>query len=397
MVRAAGAHPGKGRSVRGLWPAALGRGVARRARHARNRLRLRRQRLYDYAPVPALVTSVTDVPTARFPAVDVHNHLGRWLNDGRRWMTHDVPALVAGMDELGVATVVNLDGRWDAELEANLDRYDRAHPGRFATFCHVDWSLLAQAGSPDKLVKQVHRAAAAGACGLKVWKDLGLSVRDESGALVAVDDARLAGIWEAAAELRLPVLIHTADPAAFWLPLDRHNERLEELTMRPDWHYGSRSVPARESLMTAFGRLVASHPGTTFIAAHVASSAENLAGVGRMLDEHPNLAVDLSAQLAELGRQPRAAREFITRHADRVLWGTDVFPFDRDSYRTWFRLLESDDEYFPYSTSPVPPQGRWAVSGLALPPDVLEAVYAGNARRLIRALPGPSPVGPSGT
>jgi hypothetical protein len=200
-------------------------------------------RLYEYAPVPALVTAVSDVRSARVPAVDVHNHLGRWLTGGTRWMAPDVGRLTASMDELGVEAVVNLDGRWGRELQANLERYDQARPGRFATFCQLDWSLLSEPGGPDRLLTLLRRSAEAGACGVKVWKDLGMSVRDATGTLVPVDDPRLSDVWDAAGELGLPVLVHVADPIAFWQPVDRHNERWEELVLHPDWHHGSRAVP----------------------------------------------------------------------------------------------------------------------------------------------------------
>lgn len=367
-------------------PSRATRAVLRRSRAMSSRLRLRRLRLHDFAPVPSLVTETTEVASARFPAVDVHNHLGRWLTDGRRWMVPDVPRLLADMDALGVAAVVNLDGRWDGELEANLDRYDRAHPGRFATFCQLDWGLLASPSGPARLIEQLRRSADAGACGIKVWKDLGLSVRDGKGALVQLDDARLADVWDAAGELALPVLVHTADPVAYWQPVDRHNERLEELTLHPDWQYARRAVPSHGELVGAFERIAAAHRRTTFIGAHLASCATDLAGVARILDEHPNVMVDLAAREAEVGRRPRAAAALVARYADRVLWGTDAFPFDPVRYRTWFRLLETADEYFPYSADPVPPQGRWAVSGLALAEEALAAVYAGNARRVIPAL-----------
>lgn len=360
--------------------------MARRMRAARGQLRLRAQRLHDYAPVPTLVTQVTEVPSAAVPAIDVHNHLGRWLTGGRRWMTPDVAALLATMDELGVVTVVNLDGRWDGELVTNLERYDRAHPGRFATFCHLDWSVLTEGSNPDLLVRQLHRSAAEGACGIKVWKDLGLSVRDGDGRLVQLDDERLHDVWEAAAELDLPVLVHAADPVAFWAPVDRHNERFEELVTHPDWQHGYQDVPGHAELVSSLTRMAAAHPRTTIIAAHVASCAEDLGLVSRILDDHPNIVVDLSAREAELGRQPRAARAFVTRHADRVLWGTDAFHCEPARYRMWFRMLESADEYFSYSDVPVPPQGRWTISGLELPIETLTAVYAGNARRVIPAV-----------
>jgi predicted TIM-barrel fold metal-dependent hydrolase len=362
------------------------RGLGRRAGALRGEVQVRRQRLHDYVPVPLVVGTRSEVRRARVPAVDVHNHLGRWLNNGRSWMVADPGALVAMMDDLNVATVVNLDGRWGGELEANLDRYDRAHPGRFVTFCHLDWSALGEVGGERRLPESLDRAVAAGAGGIKVWKDLGLEVRDHAGRLVAPDDPRLGEVWERAADLGLPVLIHVADPVAFWRPVDRHNERFEQLARHPEWQYGSRQVPAHGELVDALERLLAAHRRTTFIAAHVASHAENLPKVSRMLREHPNLSVDLAACEAELGRQPGATRRFLRDHVDRVMWGSDAFPFSAPRFHTWFRLLETADEHFPYGESEVPEQGRWAVSGFELEQPVLDALYADNARRLVPAL-----------
>nr|WP_179756050.1 amidohydrolase family protein [Kineococcus aurantiacus] len=357
----------------------------RRARDLAARARLGTRRLAPYRPRSELVLPATEVPRAAVPAVDAHNHLGRWLTDGRAWLAPDVPALLARMDELNLAAVVNLDGRPGEELEANLDRYDRAHPGRFATFAHVDWSLLTRGpAGVGAMVAQVERAARAGAAGLKVWKDLGLVQRDASGALVRPDDPRLADVFDAAGEHGLPVLVHIGDPPAFFRPVDRFNERLEELTRHPDWSWHGKGVPTHRELQDAFESLVGAHPGTTFIGAHVAGWAENLQWVSDVLDRHPNLVVDTGARLAELGRQPRAAAAFVRRHADRVLWGSDSFPFEAGAVSRWFRLLETADEAFDYG--PEPDQGRWTVSGLDLEPEVLAAVYAGNARRVVPAL-----------
>jgi glycosyltransferase involved in cell wall biosynthesis len=371
---------------RRLTPSRVAHAVSRRWGDARNEVRVRRQRLYDYAPVPALTVAETSVPAARVPAVDVHNHLGRWLNGGHAWMAPDVGALLAAMDELNVATVVNLDGRWDAELEQNLARYDEAHPGRFLTFCQLDWSLLTDPGFPELLPKALRRAADAGAGGLKVWKDLGLTARDGADRLVQPDDPRLHDVWETAADLDLPVLLHTADPVAFWQPVDRRNERFEELTRHPEWQHGTRDVPAHGELLDSMEGLLSAHRRTTFIGAHLASSAEDLGRVADMLARHPNLHVDLSAREAEIGRQPRAARALLERFPDRVLWGTDSFPFSVQQYRTWFRLLETADEHFAYGPEQVPEQGRWAVYGLDLDDATLRAVYADNARRIVPGL-----------
>jgi predicted TIM-barrel fold metal-dependent hydrolase len=339
--------------------------------------------LADYRPQPALRVPETRVERPAVRAIDVHNHLGRWLTEwvrpGGGWMAEDVGALLALMDSLDLETIVNLDGRWGDELEANLDRYDRAHPGRFLTFCHVDW------GEPRRLVASLGASSRAGARGLKVWKDLGLGVRDEAGAFLLPDDERIADVWAAAGELGLPVLIHTADPIAFFAPADAANERVEELATHPEWRVDGPEFPSFERLLEAFEAVVAGNPATTFIGAHVACCAEDLAWVARMLDAYPNLHLDFSQRIAELGRQPRAARRLFVEHADRVLFGTDELPPSRAAYETYFRFLETADEHFAYSPDPENPwpQGRWRISGLDLPPAVLDAIYRGNAARLL--------------
>jgi predicted TIM-barrel fold metal-dependent hydrolase len=199
------------------------------------------------------------------------------------------------------------------------------------------------------------------------------------------DDPRLFDAFAAAGALGLPVLMHTADPVAFFAPVDRYNERLEELAAHPDWWFGGDAMPPLSRLLDAFEAVVAAHPGTTFIGAHVGNCAEDLAWVCRLLDTYPNLAIDIAARLGELGRQPRATRRLIIGHPDRVLFGTDCFPPSGADYALHFRFLESDDEHFDYSPgSRVPPQGRWRISAIDLPREVLEQVYAGNARRLLR-------------
>jgi predicted TIM-barrel fold metal-dependent hydrolase len=292
------------------------------------------------------------------------------------------------MQTSNVTAIVNLDGRWGDELEANLDRYDRGYPGRFATFCQLDWREASQDGFGARLAQSVQRGASAGAKGLKVWKDLGLHVRDPKGELLMPDDARLNDVWTAAGEFALPVVIHTADPVAFFEPLDEHNERLEELVEQPDWWFGDRDrFPSFDRLMEALESLVASHPATTFIAAH-AGCAEDVGWLGRMLDTYSNFNADIAARIGELGRTPSATRRLFLAHPNRLLLGTDEFPPDPRTYEIYFRFLETADESFDYSPDEVPPQGRWQISALDLPDDVLRAVEGGNARRLISGLAG---------
>jgi predicted TIM-barrel fold metal-dependent hydrolase len=341
--------------------------------------------LAKYRPYSRLRLPQTTVPRARVPAVDAHAHLGRWLTEGR-WAVPDVPEFVGLMDSCNVTAVVNLDGRWGGELEDNLDRYDRRYPHRFATFCHVDWAALREPGADTRLADSLERSVSAGACGLKVWKDLGLGVRDADDRLVLPDDPRLDALWETAGRLGVPIAIHTADPVAFFDPVDERNERLEELLARPDWSFCDPMYPSFDRLVAALETVVAAHPGTTFIAVHAGCYAEDLAWVDRMLSSYANFHIDIAARIAELGRQPRATRALFLSHPERVLFGTDEIPPNLDAYQRYFRFMETADECFPYSPDDPPGSGRWPISALDLPEDAARRVYAGNAQRLIPGL-----------
>nr|WP_042196007.1 amidohydrolase family protein [Kibdelosporangium sp. MJ126-NF4]CEL22349.1 hypothetical protein-transmembrane prediction [Kibdelosporangium sp. MJ126-NF4]CTQ89204.1 hypothetical protein-transmembrane prediction [Kibdelosporangium sp. MJ126-NF4] len=343
--------------------------------------------LTHYRPVPMVRTTEHEVPSARFPTIDSHVHIGRWLSDDGDWLAPDVGRLLELMASCNVRALVNLDGRWGDELAANLDRYDNAHPGRFATFCHVDWAQ-AQAGPGfgDRLAASLEQSVGRGAVGLKVWKDLGLHVRDHDQQLILPDDPRLDPIWQTAAALSVPVAIHTADPVAFFEPADERNERLEQLLAHPDWSFADARFPRFERLIEALETLVARHPGTTFIGVHFGCYPENVAWVRTMLETYPNFHVDIAARVAELGRVPRATRELILRHSDRVLFGTDQFPMTAAEYAIHFRWLETADESFPHSDEDPPLMGRWLISGLDLPDPVLRKVYHDNAARLVPRL-----------
>jgi len=320
----------------------------------------------------------------RFPVVDAHNHLGPVWGGG--WVGRPLAQLLGAMDESGVEAVADMDGGWGEEiLYRHLDHFKAGAPDRFFHFGGVDWSRWPEQGdgfagwAAARLRDQVRR----GAQGLKIWKGFGLQVRDQHGQLVAVDDPRLDPLWQAAAELQVPVLIHVADPVAFFDPLDQVNERWEELHAHPDWHFPSPPYPAFQTILDALARLVLRHPAATFIGAHVGCYAENLAWVSHLLDRAPNLYVDISARISELGRQPYTARRFFLQYADRILFGTDM-GVDPAWYRIYYRFLETDDEHFNYDVADIPGQGRWRIYGLYLPADVLEKVYRLNALKLLR-------------
>ncbi len=339
--------------------------------------------LSDFQPRSQLVTKTTMVNKPRFPAIDAHNHLGESFGGG--WFNKPLPELLELLDEVGITTFVDLDGGWGEDvLNKHLEYFKAKAPERFQVFGGVDWSQWENKGErfPEWAATRLQIQKERGAQGLKIWKNFGLHVRDHKGDLVKVDDPRLIPIWETAGELGLPVMIHVADPVAFFEPVDATNERLEELQAHPDWVFTSPPFPSFISIVESLANLVARHPRTTFIGAHVGCYAENLAWVGALLDRCPNFFVDISARLGELGRQPYTARRFFLKYADRILFGSDMGP-DPHSYRIYFRFLETDDEYFNYSTEITPQQGRWYVHGLYLPDEVLEQIYSKNARRVL--------------
>ena len=340
--------------------------------------------LEDFRPKSQLVTKTTFIEKPRFPVIDAHNHLGEPFGGG--WDKKPLRELLDLLDEAGVMHYVDLDGGWGGDiLNAHLDQFKAKAPQRFQVFGGVDWSQWESRGNrfpewaADRLKVQKER----GAQGLKVWKGFGLHVRDQNDELVQVDDERLVPLWETAGELGLPVMIHVADPVAFFDPIDETNERWEELGEHPDWAFTSPPFPPFMSIMESFANLVARHPNTTFIGAHVGCYAENLGWVGTLLDRCPNFYVDISARIGELGRQPYTARRFFIRYVDRILFGSDMGP-DLDGYRLSYRFLETDDEYFNYNTGDVPQQGRWYVHGLYLPEDILKKVYHENAMKVLK-------------
>jgi predicted TIM-barrel fold metal-dependent hydrolase len=326
-------------------------------------------RLSDFAPHSMLVSPEHLPQRPMVDAIDAHNHLDSMT-------PREVLEI---MDRCGLERVVNITMKTgDAAVEV-LRRYHAAAPDRFATIAWMDWHGVESNSFWPGLTDHFERMVQEGACGLKLWKDLGLSVRDHTGALVHIDDERLSPLFEKAAELNVPVMFHTSDPDAFFQPIDRFNERYEELAAHPDWAFLNAEI-AKDELLRQRDRVFARHPQTRFIAAHVAESGENLGRVTQMLETHPNVCVDMSARVAELGRQPYRAREFFLRFHDRILFGTDLLPSD-EMYRLHYRFLETLDEYFDYP-SHASRQGRWHVYGVGLPPEVLVQIYRTNAQRL---------------
>ncbi len=356
--------------------------------------------LTEFQPRSMLHVRETKVPRARYPVIDVHTHLSfapDWRKAAEGEKVHflaEPEEVLRVMDAKNLRMLVNLTGGFGPGLAEAMRKYQTPHPERFLVFTEPQWSRLNEPGYSQYQADELTRAHRAGAHGLKVTKTLGLYLREgiTTGLLVKVDDRRLDAMWEACGALKMPVAIHVADPEAFFLPIDRFNERFEELNNHPDWSFYDQDFPSFQALLEAFNRVVARHPRTQFIALHIGHNAENLASVSEGLDRYPNLHVELAARIGELGRQPRAARTFFDRHQDRILFGTDAVPhgvetpqqiFGEELYEIYFRFLETEDEYFDYAPAPIPPQGRWRIYGLGLPATILRKVYYANAERLL--------------
>ncbi|MFN7925249.1 MAG: amidohydrolase family protein [Bryobacteraceae bacterium] len=344
--------------------------------------------LSQFEPKSMLHVKETSVPRAKFPVIDIHTHLG-W-GDGNLIVPPE--QLLAVMNRKNIRMMVHLTGGYGSALQRSITALSK-YPDRFVVFTQPWFEKVADPGYAKLQADQIGAARKAGARGLKVLKSLGLVVREnfKTGPLIKVDDKRFDPMWEACGALGMPVAIHTSDPEAFFTPIDRFNERFEELNAHPDWSFHGKDYPSDRDLQEARFRVVARHPKTKFIVLHVANS-ENLDYVSQNLAKYPNMHVEIGARIGELGRQPRASRRFFDRWQDRILFGTDAVPkgdeypqqvFNDKLYEIYYRFLETEDEYFDYAPAKVPPQGRWRIYGIGLPDPILKKVYQDNATRLL--------------
>ncbi len=324
-----------------------------------------------YNPPSTLVVPGKPVTKAKFPFIDVHNHQFRMPD-------MDLGTLIKEMDKLNMKVMVNLSGQSGESIKKSIANIKQNYPGRFMVFANVDFRGVGNDGWAENAARQLEEDVKNGACGLKIYKSLGFSVNDVSGKRVAVDDSRLDPVWKKAGELKIPVIIHTADPKPFWEPVDSTNERWLELTLHPNRRRGDTNPVPWDTLIAEQHRLFKKHSKTTFIAAHFAWFPNDLARLGKLLDEMPNVVIEFGAVIAELGRQPRTAKQFFTKYQDRILFGKDSWV--PDEYATYFRVLETEDEYFPYHKKY---HAFWAMYGMGLPDNILKKIYYKNALRII--------------
>ncbi len=332
--------------------------------------------LRNYHPQSSLITPEYKIDKPKFPAIDIHCHWQRQV---------EPDTMLQRMDELGISHAINLSGGSGDELIKMIDRYTVHSKGRLIIFANLDFKQIDSSDFASKMIQMLTDAKTRGLGGLKIAKSLGLTIKDSSGKIVPVDDPRLDPIWETCANLNLPVLIHSADPIPFFQPTDEKNERWMQLKRHPDWSFYGPQFPIWETVISQRNNVIKKHPKTTFIVAHMAEGANDYVTLSKWLDEMPNMNIDISGREAEIGRQPYSSRKFFVKYADRILFGTDRYPGrpDQPREKIYFRMLETEDEYFDYYDHPYPPTGEWKIYGLNLPDDVLTKIYNGNASRIL--------------
>ena len=338
----------------------------------------------DYNPISTLVVPENPVKRAKFSFVDLHSHQWNLTKEA-------IAKLVGEMDELNMGALVNLSGRgFNREagdigtqeyLAGMVRRVNGEAPGKIIVFTNVSFKDFGKEGWTEQAVKELEEDYAAGARGLKIYKSLGLRYTDQEGNRVRIDDPRIDPVWAKCGELGIPVLIHAADPAQFWLPMDADNERWLELKLRPGRKRGADDPAPFETIIAEQHNVFRKHPNTTFVNAHMGWMANDLAKAGKHLDTYPNVLFGIGAVIAEFGRQPKMANAFFEKYQDRLVFGKDAY--NPEEFWTYFRVLETEDEYFPYYKKY---HAYWRMYGLGLSDEILKKVYYKNALRLIPGL-----------
>ena len=324
----------------------------------------------EYSPKSTLVVPQTKIQKAKYPFIDVHNH------------QFDMPLknlskLTAEMDRLNMAFMINLSGFRGLYLQKSLENIQKNAPNRFGLFLNIDFEAIDEEGFAVAQVELIRQAVKQGVMGLKVYKSLGLTDKDQKGERIAINDPRLDPIWKACGDNNIPVLIHSGEPASFWEPKDKYNERWLELRQKPGRYRDPATNPSFEEVLAEQHHVFRKHPNTTFINAHLGWMGNDLERLGKHLDRYPNVFTEIGAVLAELGRQPKRARQFFVEYQDRILFGKDAYKVSE--YYTYFRVLETEDEYFDYYRKR---HAHWKMYGLALPDSILKKLYYQNALRL---------------
>jgi predicted TIM-barrel fold metal-dependent hydrolase len=329
----------------------------------------------EYTPRNTLVTTQHPKARAKYPFIDIHSH------HGRIYTSDELAKLLKEMDSINLRVINNLSGGFGDQLAAHVKNLQGGYPDRFTVFANLDFSDINEPGYGHRQALRLEQDVKNGASGLKIFKNLGLDLKYRDGRRVPTGSPDFDEVWEMCGKLNIPVLIHTGEPAPFFDPIDKFNERWLELQLFPSRARPNDRYPKFEEVMAEQERMFAKHPKTKFIAAHLAWRGNNLAKLGEMFDRLPNMYVDIAAVIAELGRQPFTAHDFIIKYQDRILFGKDIY--DVTEYPTYFQLLETHDEFFDYFRHY---HAWWQLYGSDLPDEVLKKVYYKNALKLLPRL-----------
>tara|TARA_B100001175_G_scaffold307503_1_gene306802 strand:+ start:986 stop:2119 length:1134 start_codon:yes stop_codon:yes gene_type:complete len=328
----------------------------------------------EYSPKSTLKVKETLLIKSKYPFIDVHGHPFPTV-------ISDLSELVSEMDSLNMAFMVNLSGFRGLYLTKSLENIKKNAPTRFGLFLNLDFERIDEKDFESNTLKIINDAYNQGVMGLKIYKSLGLTDKDSKGDRIKINDPRLKPIWELCGILKIPILIHSGEPESFWFDKDKYNERWLELRQKPSRYMGnSNKYPTYKEVISEQHDIFEDNPKTTFINAHLGWMGNDLDALSEHLEKYPNVMTELGAVLAELGRQPKRAREFLINYKDRVLFGKDYNPSQEFSeYYTYFRVLETDDEYFDYYRKR---HAHWKMYGLSLPDSVLKSIYYKNALKL---------------
>ena len=339
----------------------------------------------EYSPISTLRVSENPIKNSKYPFIDVHSH--HW-----NMAVQDLSGIVEEMDDLNMKFMINLSGSgyatflgkqslMDLNLSKSLKNVKENFPSRFGVFVNLDLKKIDNKDFVSNSVKILQNAVKDGAIGLKIYKDLGLTLKDSNGVRVKVDDKRLSPIWNACGELNIPVLIHSGEPSPFFDPIDKYNERWLHARQKPNSFRPSNRYPSFDTVMKEQYNMFKNHSNTTFINAHMGWMANDLDKLEKHLDSLPNVYTEIGAVIGELGRQPRRARQFFIDYQDRIMFGKDTYK--KSEFDVYFRVLETNDEYFDYYRKR---HGLWKMYGLNLPDEVLKKLYFKNALKLFPSI-----------
>ncbi len=321
---------------------------------------------------------MNDIYISKYEKIDAHSHiLGKKAD------------FVAMMDGLGYGKVANIS--WSDFLEPPaLAAYEEAlredtenYPGRFLFITSFNVTRFLEPSYVDDVIAKLEvDFSQRGAVAVKIWKDLGMMLKDTDDSFVYCDDERFRPIFDWIESKQIPVVMHIADPLEAWEPLDPSKPNYGYYSQHPDYHwYGKPGKPSHGEILAHRDNLVARHPGTKFVGAHLASLEHDVKQVATFLDTFPNAYVDTAARYPNLKMQPDDdVREFIIKYQDRILYGTDwewtapgpeVSQAQREERIT--NAINGMSRPFAYFEET-----------LALPADVLRKFYYENAAGIYR-------------